>query len=221
MDKQYKHLTFLAMLVLTVMFMDSILEYKPIEMPFGSMMAASFVFPFWFILTDVITEVYGPKAAKKVLWSAFACQLLLSLTAYVLIHQKSPSGWTNQDSYNLILGHLPRIVLSNFLSIILAGYININLLAKWKILMRGRYFWLRSIGSSAIAEILYSTLAVTLIGYQIFTPHQLATMIMWSYIMKLSYTTLFAAPATLLVGWLKHAEGQVDMEVKNPLAACP
>ncbi len=73
------------MLVLTVMFMDSVLEYKPIQMPFGTMMAASFVFPLWFFLTDVITEVYGAKIAKKVLWSAFTCQLIVSLTASLLV----------------------------------------------------------------------------------------------------------------------------------------
>ena len=104
------------------------------------------------------------------------------------------------------------------MSIIIAGYININLLAKWKILFKGSYFWLRSIGSSAIAEILYSTLAVFLIGYNIFTLNQITTMIIWSCVMKFIYSTVLGIPATILVAWLKISEG-VNFEFENnPLA---
>ncbi|MCD6048594.1 MAG: hypothetical protein K0S08_2241 [Gammaproteobacteria bacterium] len=218
MGKNYKHLPFLSMLVLTIMFLDAVLEYKPLQMPFGTMMASSFVFPLWFILTDIITEIYGPKISKKVLWSAFTCQLIISIVTTILIRQKSPATWMNQSAYDLILGHLPRITLSNFISIMLSGYININLLAKWQRLLKGKYFWLRSIGASFIAELLYSSIAVTLIGYQIFTLHQISTMILWSCAMKITYSTILAAPATLLVAWLKESEGiQFEFE-KNPLS---
>lgn len=217
MNKQYKHLTFLSMVMLTILFLDAVLEYKPLNMPFGVMMASSFVFPLWFILTDIITEVYGPKLAKRILWSAFACQVIVSIATAILIRHPSPSEWQSQEAYNLILGHFPRITFSNFFSIIFSSYININLLAKWKFLLKGRYFWLRSMGASAISEVLYSTLAVFLIGYGIFTSSQIGMMILWSCIMKFTYSCILAAPATLLVAWLKGSEGIQEFD-KNPLA---
>jgi uncharacterized integral membrane protein (TIGR00697 family) len=218
MKQQSKYFSFLSMLVLSVMFMDAILEYKPLVMPFGVMMASSFVFPLWFILIDIITEIYGPQSAKRILWSAFICQLIMTCVTAILINQKSPESWSNQPAFDLILGNFPRIILSNFISIILSGFININVLTKWKILLKGKYFWIRSIGSSAIAELLYSTLAVFLIGYNIFTLHQIFTMILWSCIMKLSYSIILATPATFITNFLKSSEGIIDDYTSNPFS---
>jgi len=218
MNKNSKYLPFLGMLVLTVMYLDSLLEYKPLSMPFGVMMASSFVFPLWFILTDIITEIYGPKVSKRVLWAAFSCQVIVSIVTQIIIHLKSPATWHNQAAFDLILGNFPRITLSNFVSIMLSGYININLLSKWKLLLQGRFFWLRSIGASAIAEIIYSSCAVFLIGYSIFTLHQIFMMIIWSCIMKFIYSIILAAPGTLVVAYLKDAEGVRYQFNKNPLS---
>ena len=61
MRQRYKYLPLLSMLFLTILFADAVLEYKPIEMKFGTMMASSFIFPFWFLITDIIAEIYGTK----------------------------------------------------------------------------------------------------------------------------------------------------------------
>jgi uncharacterized PurR-regulated membrane protein YhhQ (DUF165 family) len=73
-------------------------------------------------------------------------------------------------------------------------------------LLKGKYFWLRSIGASAIAELLYSSMAVLMIGYGVFSLHEIMYMIIWSYAAKVIYTVILAGPANLVTYWLKKSE---------------
>jgi uncharacterized integral membrane protein (TIGR00697 family) len=214
MRQKYKYLPLLSMLFLTIMFADAVLEYKPIQLQFGSIMASSFVFPFWFLITDIIAEIYGTKIARRVLWSSFTCQLLFSIICYFLIKLNSPNSFQHQASFDLILGHLPRITFANLISILIAGYINIYLLTKWKALLNGKHFWLRSIGSSIVGEIIYSTLAVFLIAYHIYPNEEILLMILWSCCLKAIYTIIFSGPLNFVAFLLRKYETVDEPSIK-------
>jgi uncharacterized integral membrane protein (TIGR00697 family) len=214
MRQKYKYLPLLSMLFLTIMFADAVLEYKPIQMQFGSIMASSLVFPFWFLITDIIAEIYDTTIAKRILWSGFICQLLLSIICYFLIKLHSPTSFEHQASFDLILGHLPRITFANLISILIAGYINIYLLTKWKALLNGKHFWLRSIGSSIVGEIIYSTLAVFLIAYHIYPNEEILLMILWSSCLKAIYTIIFSGPLNFVAFLLRKYETVDEPSIK-------
>jgi hypothetical protein len=104
--KQYKHLLFISMLYLAVMLCSAVLIYKPIAMKFGYASAATLTFPLWFVLSDIIAEVYGFQLSRKILWSGFFCQFIFSLGCFLLIHTPSPELWREQPAFDLVLGHL-------------------------------------------------------------------------------------------------------------------
>ena len=79
---------------------------------------------------------------------AFSCAGMISF--------KTPSGWAYQESYDQVLGKLPRVAIASFLAIFVGAFINAYAISKWKILLRGRYFWLRSLGASAIGEFIFT-----------------------------------------------------------------
>jgi uncharacterized integral membrane protein (TIGR00697 family) len=106
--------------------------------------------PLWFVLGDVIAEVYGYKAARHVIWMAIICQFIFALSCAILISFDSPDGWANQGAYNQVLGKLPRVAFASFFAIVSGAFINAYAISKWKILLHGKYFWLRSLGASAV-----------------------------------------------------------------------
>ena len=83
---------------------------------------------------------------------------------------------------------------------------NIYLLVKWKALLNGKYFWLRSMGSSIIGEIIYSILAVFLIAYHIYPSEDIVSMTLWACGLKALYTIIFAGPFNFIAFLLRKYE---------------
>ena len=203
----YKYLPFLAMAYISIMICSDLLVNKRVSMVYGYTTAATLIFPFWFIINDVIAEVYGYKLCRNILLAAFAIQLFFDLICYLAIHLPSPSDWKNQAAFDLVLGHLIRIAVGTLSAYVIGGLINIHLLTKWKALMSGKHFLLRCIGSSAIAEAFYSALNVWAILLGSLPASKIAMIMCWSYTLKIVFTLVMAYPAMLLVRFLKNAEG--------------
>lgn len=208
MSKQshYRYLHIFSMLFLMLMLCDAVTTYKFIRMPFGCAEACVFVIPLWFILGDIITEIYGKKIARNILFSAFVIEVIFSLLCNFLVYLPSPTFWKNEPSFELILGHLPRVVLSGAVAVLIAGNINIYCISKWKKMLAGRYFWIRSIAASWISEGIYSAIAVYFILRGVAPQHVILTAIFWSYISKILLTILFSTPAVVIATIVKARE---------------
>lgn len=194
------------MAYISIMICADLLVNKPVTMIYGYTTAATLIFPFWFIINDVIAEVYGYKLCRNILWAAFAIQLSFDLICYLAIHLPSPFDWKNQAAFDLVLGHLIRIAIGTLSAYAIGGLINIHLLTKWKALMSGRYFLLRCIGSSTIGEAFYSALNVWAILLGSLPASKIAMIMCWSYLLKIFFTSIMAYPAMLLVRFLKSSE---------------
>lgn len=205
-SRQQKCLPFLATLYMAVMTCSTVLGNKLVLTYFGVLSAASLVSPLWYILGDIITEVYGYKTSRKLFWSVVICQFIFAIACYFLIELDSPSYWNGQNGYRLVLGDLLKFSMVNFIGITIAWHINAKLLLKWKILMHGKYFWLRSIGSSGIGLIIYSILSVSINVYTIASNHDIESIVLGSCLLKLFYLILLAYPATLAVALLHRIE---------------
>ena len=213
--KQHKYVIFLSMFYVTVMLCSAIFIYKPVAMWVGFASGATLIFPICFVLSDVIADVYGFKISQQVLWSGFMCQLLFSIGCFIMLKTPSPAFWHNHLAFELVLGHLFRITIMAFISIMISGYVNIYLITKWKILLKGRYFWARSIGASIVGEGVYSVTAIILIQYNVVPLSQIPMMIFWAYSFKIIATLILAAPASFLCAFLKVSEGRDNYQEKN------
>ena len=108
-----------------------------------------------------------------------------------------------------------RIDLSGFFAYISANLINSYILTRWKVLLKGRKFWLRSSGSSIFSEALYSIIAVLLIEMNSFSTENITKLIFTIYIIKVIFTIIFGAPASLLVTYLKKVTGMDVYDLPN------
>ncbi len=196
----------LVMAYIAIMISSELFVNKSINMPWGYTTAATLIFPFWFILNDIFAEVYGYKLALKIIRMGFIIQLIFNVICYYLSNFSSPVYWHHDAEYHFMFNSLIRIELSTFCAFIVSGYVNIRLLTKWKVLMAGKHFWLRSIGSSIIAECIYSICNVMAVFFGLISFSNIPIIIFWSFFLKVIFTILFAYPAVLVVNLIKKID---------------
>jgi uncharacterized integral membrane protein (TIGR00697 family) len=164
------------------------------------------VFPVSYIIGDVLTEVWGFKAARRVIWIGFFCNLLAALAIQAAIHLPPAGFWQDQQAYETILGFSWRLLVASFCAFLVGEFTNSVIMAKMKVATQGRWLWSRTISSTLVAEALDSTVFVT-IAFAGVTGVPLFNSISTNWALKSAYE-IIATPITyLVVGYLKRTEG--------------
>ena len=158
--------------------------------------AAVIVFPISYIFGDILTEVYGYKMARRVIWLGFLCNIIIVAFAWGGQLLPAASFWEGQSAYEVILGYTPRLLLASLGGYLVGEFANSYILAKIKIATRGRFLWLRTIGSTIVGEGLDSAVFITLAfaGTSIFS----LTLIISHWLVK-SGIEVAATPVTYAV----------------------
>jgi uncharacterized integral membrane protein (TIGR00697 family) len=176
-----------------------VISFGPVIVP-----AAIIVFPLSYIFGDILTEVYGYRLARRVIWLGFICNLIFVLFAWLGQLLPPAPFWEGQEAYKSILGYAPRLLLASFFGYLIGEFANSFVLARMKILTRGRWLWSRTIGSTVVGEGLDTSVFITLayIGTASFMP----MMILYHWLIKTVYEAV-ATPATYaVVNYLKKKE---------------
>jgi uncharacterized integral membrane protein (TIGR00697 family) len=165
------------------------------------------VFPLSYILADVLTEVWGYAAARRVIWLGFAANALM--VAVIWIGGEIPPApfWQGQAAYREILGQSPRILVASFAAYLLGEFANAFVLAKLKVATGGRWLWLRTIGSTVVGQALDSTVFITLAFAGTVPAGLLPTIVAGQWGVKVLYEAAATPLTYTVVGWLKSAEG--------------
>ena len=210
-SKQYKCLPFFAAAFITVSIFIRFFEQK--EIWASTILATNFLSPLIFILNDIISEVYGYKSTMTVFWSAFFGRFIFFGICSLIFITPSPGNYHHQNDYNLLFKHIWYPIIVNPFELLMAWWLNAHLIIKWKILLKGKYFWLRSIGSSGIAEILFAVITFLILPYAMGFTKTLDTML-WLIAFRLFFSAILAFPASLIVSALKTIE-KVDAYDKH------
>ncbi|MRR30610.1 VUT family protein, partial [bacterium] len=174
--------------------------------------AGTILFPISYIFGDVLTEVYGFRKSRRVIWTGFAC---LSLTAVVLWLVRIMPGeatWmesTGQTAFNNVLGGISTggIVLASLVAYLAGEFTNSVILAKMKVATKGRWLWMRTIGSTLVGEGVDSIIFIgvaCLVG--VFPWSLFFTLIVANYIFKCLIEALMTPVTYWVVSKLKRAE---------------
>jgi len=170
-------------------------------------MAGVLFFPISYFFGDVLTEVYGYARDRRVVWSGFAALTFASLMAVVIVHLPPAQFWrANQPAVETIFGNTPRIIAASIIAFWCGSFVNSYVLAKMKVLTRGRWLWTRTIGSTACGELVDSGLFYSIAFLGLWSTSELLTVMLTQYVLKTTWEIL-ATPLTYkLVGALKRAE---------------
>ncbi|MGE5839048.1 MAG: queuosine precursor transporter [Deltaproteobacteria bacterium] len=205
---RYSHWFLIVVAIfVTCLITANIIAVKLVDL-FGLILpAAIFIFPLSYITGDVLTEVYGYRQARKVIWLGFLCNVLVVLAIWVAQVLPAASFWDGQKAYERILGYTPRILAASFLAYLVGEFANSFVLAKLKIATRGRWLWMRTIGSTLVGQGLDSLMFITL-AFGGTIPVQALTMaVVTQWLAKSAYEAAVTPFTYLVVNFLKRKEG--------------
>ena len=207
MDKTYRHIDTVTALFVAVLLISNVASTKIVDLWFFTFDGGTLLFPLSYIFGDILTEVYGYGRSRKVIWLGFASALLMSLVFILVGKMPSARGWENQEAYEKILGLTPRIVLASLAAYFSGEFSNSFVLAKMKILTRGRHLWMRTIGSTLVGELVDTLLFVMIAFGGTLSAGLLWTVVISNYVFKTAVEALFTPLTYWIVRVLKRAEG--------------
>lgn len=206
--KPYRYLDIITTAFAVVLILSNISSTKILSLGWFSFDGGTILFPLSYIFGDILTEVYGYARSRRVIWIGFAMNLLMVLIFYVVGKLPPAMDWGNQGAYDAILGVMPRIVLGSLCAYLFGEFLNSYVLAKLKIKTKGKYFWLRAIGSTMIGEF-FDTTIFLFIAFAGILPWNLIWIIWVSnYIFKIGIEIVFLPLTYRLVAFLKKKENE-------------
>jgi uncharacterized integral membrane protein (TIGR00697 family) len=183
--------------------------------------AGTILFPLSYIFGDVLTEVYGYRRSRRVIWTGFAC-LILTASALGLVRvlpgEAQWQQYAGQEAFVAILGGISSggIVLASLVAYWAGEFSNAVVLAKMKVRTRGRFLWARTIGSTLVGQgidtVVFLVVA-TLVGvlpWELFT-----SLLLTNYLFKVGIEVLMTPATYAAVGFLKRAEREDYYDVKT------
>ncbi len=215
----------LAFVVVVALFVTTLITANIIAVKlvgfFGLVLpAAVIVFPISYICGDVLTEVYGYRVARRVIWLGFLCNLLA--VAVIVLGGFLPAApfWDAQEAYDRILGYAPRLLVASFLAYLIGEFANAIVLAKMKVATNGRFLWSRTIGSTLVGQGLDSLVFIVLAFVGTIPLAALLAAVVTQWLVKSLYEALATPLTYIVVNRLKRAEGMdvYDRDTRfNPL----
>ncbi len=201
----YSHrFVIVACVFVTCLITANIIGAKVVALGPFILQAAVFLFPLSYIFGDILTEVYGYHQARRVIWLGFLCNLIFVIFAWVGQLLPPAPLWEGQKAYETILGYTPRLLAASFCGYLAGEFANSFVLAKMKILTRGRWLWTRTIGSTIVGQGLDTVIFI--IGAYFGAPFFTLMMILYHWLAKIAIETIATPFTYTAVNSLKKKE---------------
>ncbi len=176
--------------------------------------AGTILFPISYIFGDLLTEVYGFKRSRRVIWVGFFCLALTSFIFFLVRNMPGESNWllyAGQPAYDAILGGISTggIVLASLVAYLFGEYTNSVVLAKMKVATEGRWLWMRTIGSTLVGEGVDTLVFITVASLAGVFPWVIfPSLLLTNYLFKCGVEVLMTPVTYWVVGFLKRAENE-------------
>lgn len=198
---------FIVAIFITCLITANIVAVKLIDVSGFILPAGTIIFPISYIFGDVLTEVYGYRQAKRVIWLGFFCNLIAVVAIWIGQLLPPSSFWDAQKAYERILGYTPRLLTASFIAYLVGEFANSFVLAKMKIATKGRWLWTRTIGSTLIGEGLDSLVFMIIAFWGSIPITALLIAILTQWLVKSVYEAVATPLTYIVVNFLKRKEG--------------
>ena len=172
--------------------------------------AGNIFFPISYIFGDILTEVYGYARSRKVIWAGFGALAFAAVMGAVVVHLPADPGEPYnaqlQPAIETVFGNTWRIVAASMLAYWAGDFLNSYILARMKVLTRGRFLWMRTIGSTIAGQALDSVIFYPIAFSGLWTTHKMAQVVVFNCFFKVTVEVLFTPLTYLVVNRLKRAE---------------
>lgn len=204
----YRYYSFVMAAFVAVVLISNVASTKFLLFGPFTFDGGTLLFPISYIFGDILTEVYGYSASRRVIWAGFGAAILMVGTFAVVGALPAAPGWANQKAYEAILGSTPRIVLGSLVAYWVGSFSNAFIMAKMKLLTRGRWLWMRTIGSTLVGEGVDSLLFIMIAFLGTLPMSTIWVGILSNYIFKCGIEAAMTPMTYWVVRILKHGEQQ-------------
>ncbi|MCU0497960.1 MAG: queuosine precursor transporter [Anaerolineae bacterium] len=217
--KQYRYYDLVMALFVTVLLLSNLLSSAkiidlgaslgPLALIFD---AGTLVFPISYIFGDILTEVYGYRRSRRVIWVGFLATVIMGFFVWLTGQLPAEAFWqqsVGQNAYNAVLGGISGLIVASLAAYFVGEFSNSFVLAKMKVAMQGRWLWARTITSTLIGQgvdtVVFILIAVVL---GVFPAEIALSLIVTNYIFKVGIEVLFTPITLPIITWLKRAENE-------------
>ena len=206
-----------ATLFTASLMMANLFATKQITFGPASFTGAIFVFPISYIVNDVVSEVWGFRRAKTLIWMAFALNFFFVILGWLIDLIPGVDWWQETPAgvgFHAIFGIAPRIVLASFLAFLVGSFLNAFVMSKLKVRDNGKRFTVRAVLSTLLGEFCDSVIffPVALLG--IVPLDQMPSFVLWQVALKTAYEIIILPVTIRVVKWVKKVEN-VDVYDTN------
>ena len=170
---------FCSVLIISNIGATKLIEFGPLITDGGV-----FLFPLTYLIGDILSEVYGWKAARRAIILGFAMAILAACTFYLVQLSPPADGYENQAAFEAVLGFVPRIVLASICGFLVGQLLNAYVLVKIKERTKEKYLWARLIGSTVVGEFADTLVFCTIAFYGIITGAEFVNYVLFGYVYK-------------------------------------
>lgn len=183
-------------------------------------------FPLTYFFDDILTEVYGFKVSRLIIWGGLFCSTLFTLGLWLTVYLPASPIWDanthhGAKAYELIFTGSLRILIASSVAYFCGEFLNSVILAKLKVLTAGRYFYLRVAGSTVIGVGVDSIIFCNIAFSSIMPQAIIWNIVLTQYLFKLSYEVAMLPITYRLANFLKSLDkiDYYDIKTKfNPFS---
>jgi uncharacterized integral membrane protein (TIGR00697 family) len=219
MKQQYRYYDFVVALFVCVLLVSNLLSSAKIidtGLLIGGLPltfdAGTLVFPIAYIFGDILTEVYGYKRSRRVIWSGFLATALMGLFVWVAGILPGEAGWSQyagQSAYNVILGGISGLVVASLAAYFAGEFANSYVLARLKVMTEGRWLPLRTISSTLVGQAIDTIIFFAIAGALGVFPWEIVpSLALTNYLLKVGIEVVLTPLTVQIVGYLKRVEGE-------------
>lgn len=207
LKQAYKYLMLITTVYITLHIVTAFVQNRLVTINHVDICAAIFIYPITYLISDIVTEIYGYKVARSLLWYAIFSWLLTALLVEMVIHLPSPRYLADYaNKFDIVMSPMFRSIMSGTVAVLAGQFLNIYIISKWKVLTRGRYFWMRSVGSSLIGDFITTFLAIIFIFVGRMSWHNIIEVASYEYSINIIFDVIGAFFSSYIVAYLKQAE---------------
>lgn len=192
-------------------------------------------FPVSYVLGDVLTEVYGYANARRCVWAGFFALIFMAFMSFIVVAMPPSADWgcaasadplfagalgasdagtICQSTYVSVFGGTWRIVLASLLAFWAGEFVNSYVMARMKVLTRGKFLWTRTIGSTFFGQAVDSAIFYPVAFLGVWTSQSILVVMLTNWALKVAWEVILTPVTYAVVGWLKGREG-VDVYDDN------
>lgn len=214
--RSYKYFDFVMAGFVTVLLCANLIGVgKPVTLFGFTFGGGNLFFPLSYLFGDLLTEVYGYARSRRVVWAGFAALIFASFMSWIVLSLPAAAGYTGDAALQAVFGSTWRIVAASMVAYLIGEFINSYVLAKMKVMTKGKMLWARTIGSTVAGEAIDTAIFYPLAFYGIWDTDLLLKVMLGNYAIKVGWEVV-ATPLTYrIVAWLKRAENEDYFDVKT------